>query len=239
MNGSTWVGRSDVKTLGVSSDARLRYFRQPSGTDCGTPASHGRGDGTDTLQNQRMRLARRWRRRRSYPRGHHHGEPDPGTGPEWLLEVIQPGYILMLTALDRMGRDTLCLFRWSGRGTAGVGHAGPCQGGGGDQSTDAGGGVGAAKGNTSGQCWIVPQAWIRTVRSKRNVPSLPVHGLTCKSCRYRFPVPPVGRTCFFAFGPNSDFLLRRLYASDAIFVARPAVSERLATYLFYFRRCGL
>ena len=106
MNGSTWVGRSGVKTLGVSSDARLRYSRQPSGTDYGTPASHGKDDGTDTLQNQRMRLARRWRRRRSYPRGHHHGEPDPGTGPEWLLEVIQPGYILLLTALDRMGRDT-------------------------------------------------------------------------------------------------------------------------------------
>ena len=156
-------------------------------TDCGTPASHGRDDGTDTLQNQRMRLARRWRRRRSYPRGHHYGEPDPGTGPECLLEVIQPGYILLLTALDRMGRDTLGLFRWSGRGSAGVGHAGPCQGGGGGQSTDAGGGVGAAKGNTSGQCWIVPQAWIRTVRSKRNVPSLPVHGLTCKLCRCRFP----------------------------------------------------
>ena len=161
---------------------------------------------------------------------------EPGPNGCWRF---QPGYILPLTALDRMGRDTLCLFRWTGRGSSGVGHAGPCQGGGGDQSTHAEGGVGAAKGNTGGQCWIVPQAWIRTVRSKRNVLSLPVHGLTCKLCRCRFPVPPVGRTCFFAFGPNSDFLLRRLYASDVILVAGPAVSERLTTYLFYFQRSGL
>ena len=70
-------------------------------------------------------------------------------------------------------------------------------------------------------------------------PLTPGSRLTCKLCRCRFPVPPVGSTCFFAFGPNSDFLLRRLYASDAILVARPVLSERLATYLFYFQMSGL
>ena len=130
-------GRSDVKSpWGV---VRRPFAILPPILRNRPPASHGGGDGSDTLQNQRMSLARRWRRRRSYPRGHHHGEPDPETGPEWLLEVIQPGDILLLTALDRLGRDTLGLLRWSGRGSAGVGYAGPYQGGGGDQSTDAGG----------------------------------------------------------------------------------------------------
>ena len=87
----------------------------------------GRGDGTDMLQNQRMRLTGA-----GVAAAHIHEDIIMGTvmqrpGLSGLLEVSQPGDILLLTALDRLGRDTLGLFRWSGRGSAGAGHAGHAQ----------------------------------------------------------------------------------------------------------------
>ena len=56
--------------------------------------------------------------------------------------------------------------------------------------------------------------------------------------------PPNSRTVcwthvFLAFGPKSDFLIRRLHTSDVIFVSGPALAERLAAQLFYFQRSGL
>ena len=57
-----------------------------------------------------------------------------------LLEVIRAGDVPVVTALDRLGRDTLGLLSWSGRGAAGAGHAGARPGGGGcGQPTGAGG----------------------------------------------------------------------------------------------------
>ena len=115
----------------MSLDARLRH---PSCTrEQVMPAygyariSRGRGDGTDMLQNQRMRLTGA-----GVDPAHIHEDIIMGTvmrrpGLSGLPEVSQPGDILLLTALDRLGRDTLGLLRWSGRGSAGAGHAGHAQ----------------------------------------------------------------------------------------------------------------
>ena len=176
--------RSTTESSGVSLDARLRRpFRHPFNPRRRTMTvygyarvSRGRDDGTDTLQNQRMRLAGA-----DVDADHIYQDIITGTvmqrpGLGDLLDTIQPGDALVVTALERLGRDTPGLFIWSGRGSAGVGHAGPCPGGGGDQPTGAGGGMGATEGNTSGQCLIVSQAQIRTVRSYRGVLSLPTPG---------------------------------------------------------------
>ena len=164
----------------MSLDARLRH---PScSREQAMPAygyariSRGRGDGTDMLQNQRMRLTGA-----GVDAVHIHediimGPVMPRPGLDGLLNALQSGDALVVTALERLGRDTPGLFIWSGRGSAGVGHAGPCPGGGGGQPTGAGGGMGATEGNTSGQCLIVSQAQIRTVRSYRGVLSLPTPG---------------------------------------------------------------
>ena len=74
-----------------------------------------------------------------------------------LLDAIQPGDALVATALGRLASDTLGLLSWSGRGAAGAG-------------------VEMAEGNTNWRCLIVSQAWIRTVRSYRSIPSLPTPG---------------------------------------------------------------
>ncbi len=71
--------------------------------------SRGREDGTDTLQNQRMRLTGT-----GVDAAHIHQDIITGTvmqrpGLNDLLEVIRPGDVLVVTALDRLGRDTLGL----------------------------------------------------------------------------------------------------------------------------------
>ena len=69
--------------------------------------SRGRDDGTDTLQKQRMRLTDT-----GVDAGHIHQDIFTGTvvqrpGLNGLLEVIRAGDVLVVTALDRLGRDTL------------------------------------------------------------------------------------------------------------------------------------
>ena len=71
--------------------------------------SRGRDDGTDTLQNQRMRLAGA-----DVDAGHIYQDIITGTvmqrpGLNDLLDTVQPGDALVVTALDRLGRDTLGL----------------------------------------------------------------------------------------------------------------------------------
>ena len=44
--------------------------------------ARGRDDGTDTLQNQRLRLTGAGCQRRPYPPGHHHWDRDTETGSE-------------------------------------------------------------------------------------------------------------------------------------------------------------
>ena len=71
--------------------------------------SRGRDDGTDTLQNQRMRLVGA-----DVDAGHIYQDIITGTvmqrpGLNELLDAIQAGDALVVTALDRLGRDTLGL----------------------------------------------------------------------------------------------------------------------------------
>ena len=84
--------------------------RQPLGADyddlCLCPRARSRDDGTDTLQNQRMRL--------SAAAAYIHQDIITGTvmqraGMNCLLEIIRAGDVLVVTALDRLGRDTLGL----------------------------------------------------------------------------------------------------------------------------------
>ena len=102
--------------------------------------SRGQVDGTETLQNQRVRLTGA-----GVDAANIHQDIITGTvirrpGLNGLLEVIRAGEVLVVTALDRLGRDMLGLLRWSGRVSAGAGHAGARPGGGGgDQPTGAGG----------------------------------------------------------------------------------------------------
>ena len=102
--------------------------------------SRGQVDGTETLQNQRVRLTGT-----GVDAANIHQDIITGTvirrpGLNGLLEVIRAGEVLVVTALDRLGRDMLGLLRWSGRVSAGAGHAGARPGGGGgDQPTGAGG----------------------------------------------------------------------------------------------------
>ena len=82
--------------------------------------SRGRDDGTDTLQNQRLRLTGA-----GVDAAHIHQDIITGTvmqrpGLNGLLDVIQTGDVLVVTVLDRLGRDTLGLLelinrnRWCG-----------------------------------------------------------------------------------------------------------------------------
>ena len=71
--------------------------------------SRGRDGGTDTLQNQRMRLTGA-----GIGAAHIHQDIITGTvfqrsGLNDLLNAVQPGDTLVVTALDRLGRDTLGL----------------------------------------------------------------------------------------------------------------------------------
>ena len=71
--------------------------------------SRDRDDGTDTLQNQRLRLTDA-----GVDAAHIHQDIITGTvfqrpGLNGLLDVIRAGDVLMATALDRLGRDTLGL----------------------------------------------------------------------------------------------------------------------------------
>ena len=102
--------------------------------------SRGRDDGTDTLQNQRMRLAGA-----DVDAGHIYQDIITGTvmqrpGLNDLLDTIQRGDALVVTALERLGRDTLGLLELinraghHGRGAEGAGYAG-------DALDVAGGGV--------------------------------------------------------------------------------------------------
>ena len=101
----------------MSLDARLRHpFRHPFNPRRRTMTvygyarvSRGRDDGTDTLQNQRMRLAGA-----DVDVGHIYQDIITGTvmqrpGLNDLLDTIQSGDALVVTALDRLGRDTLGL----------------------------------------------------------------------------------------------------------------------------------
>ena len=68
--------------------------------------SRGRDDGTDPLQNQRLWL--------TVDAGRIHQDIITGTvfqrpGLNDLLNVVQAGDVLMVAALDRLGRDTLGL----------------------------------------------------------------------------------------------------------------------------------
>ena len=74
-----------------------------------TRVSRGRDGGTDTLQKQRMRLAGA-----GVDAAHIHQDIITGTvfqrpGLNGLLNAIQTGNALVVTALDRLGRDTLGL----------------------------------------------------------------------------------------------------------------------------------
>ena len=71
--------------------------------------SRGRDDGTGTLQNQRLRLTGA-----GVDAAHIHQDIITGTvmqrpGLNGLLEVARAGDVLVVTALDRLGRDTLGL----------------------------------------------------------------------------------------------------------------------------------
>ena len=71
--------------------------------------SRGRDDGTGTLQNQRMRLTGA-----GFNASHIHQDIITGTvmqrpGLNGLLNAVQTGDVLVVTALDRLGRDTLSL----------------------------------------------------------------------------------------------------------------------------------
>ena len=71
--------------------------------------SRGRDDGTDTLQNQRLRLTGA-----GVDAAHIHQDIITGTVMQrpslnGLLDVIQTGDVLVVTVLDRLGRDTLSL----------------------------------------------------------------------------------------------------------------------------------
>ena len=71
--------------------------------------SRDRDDGTDTLQNQRLRLTGA-----GVDAAHIHQDIITGTvfqgpGLNGLLDVIRAGDVLVATALDRLGRDTLGL----------------------------------------------------------------------------------------------------------------------------------
>ena len=69
-------------------------------------ASRGRDDGTDALQNQRMRLTGA-----GVNADHIHQDIITGTvmqrpGLNGLLEIVRAGDVLVVTAQDRLGRDT-------------------------------------------------------------------------------------------------------------------------------------
>ena len=69
--------------------------------------SRGRDDGTDALQNQWMRLTGA-----GFNAVRIHQDIITGTvfqrpGLNGLLEVLRAGDVLVVTALDRLGRDTL------------------------------------------------------------------------------------------------------------------------------------
>ena len=69
--------------------------------------ARGRNDGTDTLQSQRMRLTDA-----GVDASHIHQHIITGTvmqrpGLNGLLNAVQTGDVLVVTALDRLGRDTL------------------------------------------------------------------------------------------------------------------------------------
>ena len=96
----------------MSLDARLRHPSNPREQQTMTiygyaRVSRGRDDGTGTLQNQWLRLTGA-----GVDASHIHqhiitGTVMQGPGLNDLLNVVQTGDVLVVTALDRLGRDTL------------------------------------------------------------------------------------------------------------------------------------
>ena len=85
----------------------MRHPHQPSGTVWYARVSRARDDGTDTLQNQGMRLTGAAVDAPHIQQDMTTGAMMQRTGLNSLLEVIRTGDILVVTALDRLGRDTL------------------------------------------------------------------------------------------------------------------------------------
>ena len=71
--------------------------------------ARGRDDGTDTLQNQRMRLTGAGFNAVRIQQDIITGTVMQRPGLNGLLNVVQAGNVLMVAALDRLGRDTLGL----------------------------------------------------------------------------------------------------------------------------------
>ena len=96
----------------MSLDARLRHPSNPREQQTMTiygyaRVSRGRDEGTGTLQNQWLRLTGA-----GVDASHIHQHIITGTvmqrpGLNDLLNVVQTGDVLVVTALDRLGRDTL------------------------------------------------------------------------------------------------------------------------------------
>ena len=96
----------------MSLDARLRHPSNPREQQTMTiygyaRVSRGRDDGTGTLQNQWLRLTGA-----GVDASHIHQHIITGTvmqrpGLNDLLNVVQTGDVLVVTALDRLRRDTL------------------------------------------------------------------------------------------------------------------------------------
>ena len=160
--------------------------------------SRGREDGTYTLQNQRMRLTGA-----GVDAAHIHQDIITGTvmqrpGLNDLLEVIRPGDVLVVTALDRLGRDTLGLLELINRlATMGVDlkvldmpvDAQDVAGGGQlvalvtagvaaieraniSRRTKQGLERARAEGKLAGRCWSISRARMRTIHWMRKDPGM-------------------------------------------------------------------
>ena len=85
-------------------------LRPDSWTVCGyARVSRGRDDGTDTLQNQRLRLTGVGVDAARIHQDIITGAVIRRPGLNGLLEVIRAGDVLVVTALDRLGRGMLGL----------------------------------------------------------------------------------------------------------------------------------
>ena len=71
--------------------------------------SRGRSDDTDTLDNQRMRLAAAGVLDADIRQDIITGAVFDRPGLNDLMDLLEPGNMLIVTALDRLGRDTLGL----------------------------------------------------------------------------------------------------------------------------------
>ena len=80
----------------------LGHLCQPSGADC-------RDDGTDTLQNQRLLLTGAGADAAHIDQDIIAGIVFQRPGLNGVLDVVRAGDVLVVNALDRLGRDTLGL----------------------------------------------------------------------------------------------------------------------------------